>query len=259
MDLDPVSLTTLLTAAAMAGWVDAVVGGGGLLLLPALLVAAPGMPVASALGTNKLAAIAGTATAAATYARRTKVDWAVAGPAAGVAVVSAGVGAALAGAVPAAAYRPVVLVVLVSVALFVLLRPRLGVVSLPERRTPARVAVAVAVAGIGIALYDGLIGPGTGTFLVLAFTALLGADFVHGSAMAKVVNAGTNLGALVVFGVTGHVWWLLGAGMAVCNIAGAVLGARMALRRGAGFVRIVLLVVVLALVAKLGHDQWLAG
>lgn len=257
--MDPVSLTTLFAAAALAGWVDAVVGGGGLLLLPALLVAAPGMPVATALGTNKLAAIAGTSTAAVTYARRTKVDWAVAGPAAGLAVVSAGVGAALAGAVPASAYRPVVLVVLVAVAVFVVARPRLGVVALPQRRTRGRVAATVAVAGVGIALYDGLIGPGTGTFLVVAFTLLVGADFVQGSAMAKVVNAGTNLGALVVFGLTGNVWWLLGAGMAVCNVLGAVVGARMALRRGAGFVRVVLLVVVFGLVAKLGYDQWRVG
>ncbi|WDZ83155.1 sulfite exporter TauE/SafE family protein [Micromonospora cathayae] len=254
--MDAVSLTTLLTAAALAGWVDAVVGGGGLLLLPALLVAAPGMPVATALGTNKLAAIAGTSTAAVTYARRTKVDWVVAGPAAGLAVVTAGVGAALAGAVPAGAYRPVVLGVLVAVAVFVVARPRLGVVAVPHRRTRVRVGVAVGVAGVGIALYDGLVGPGTGTFLVMAFTVLVGADFVAGSAMAKVVNAGTNLGALVVFGATGHVWWMLGAAMAVCNIVGSVVGARMALRRGAGFVRVVLLVVVCALVAKLGYDQW---
>ncbi|MFJ6197945.1 sulfite exporter TauE/SafE family protein [Micromonospora sp. NPDC092111] len=257
--MDPLSLTTLLAAAAMAGWVDAVVGGGGLLLLPALLVAAPGVPVATALGTNKLAAIAGTSTAAVTFARRTGVDWAVVGPAAVLAVVCAGVGAALAGSVPAGAYRPVVLVVLVAVAVFVLVRPRLGTVSVPARRTRVRVVVAVGVAGVGIALYDGLIGPGTGTFLVLAFTALVGADFVRGSAMAKVVNAGTNLGALVVFAASGHVWWLLGAAMAVCNVAGAAVGARMALRRGAGFVRVVLLVVVLALVGKLGYDQWLAG
>ncbi|PZG05775.1 hypothetical protein C1I95_32535, partial [Micromonospora craterilacus] len=166
---------------------------------------------------------------------------------------------ALAGAVPPSAYRPVVLVVLMSVALFVVLRPRLGVLAVPQRRTRTRMVVAVLVAGVGIATYDGLIGPGTGTFLVVAFTALVGADFVHGSAMAKVVNAGTNAGALAVFAVTGHVWWLLGAAMAVCNIAGAMVGARMALRRGSGFVRVVLLVVVLALVAKLGYDQWLAG
>ncbi|MEV0326723.1 TSUP family transporter [Micromonospora echinospora] len=257
--MDALSLTTLLTVAALAGWVDAVVGGGGLLLLPALLVAAPGVPVATALGTNKLAAIAGTSTAALTYARHTKIDWSVAGPSAGVAVVCAGVGAGLAGAVPAGAYRPVVLVVLVAVAVFVAVRPRLGVVALPERRTRWRVVAAVVVAGGGIALYDGLIGPGTGTFLVVAFTLLVGADFVHGSAMAKIVNAGTNLGALVVFGLAGHVWWWLGLAMAVCNIVGAAVGARMALRRGAGFVRVVLLVVVLALVARLGYDQWLAG
>ncbi|BCJ69152.1 TSUP family transporter [Polymorphospora rubra] len=254
--MDPAAIATLLTAAALAGWVDAVVGGGGLLLLPALLIAAPGVPVATALGTNKLAAIAGTATAAATYARRTKIDWTTAGPAAALAVPVAGLGAALAGTVPANAYRPVVLAVLVAVALFVTLRPRLGVVAEPLRRTPTRISAAVAVAGGLIALYDGMIGPGTGTFLVLAFTTIVGADFVHGSAMAKLVNAGTNLGALLVFGLAGHVWWLLGAAMAVCNILGAVVGARMALRRGSGFVRVVLLVVVFALVAKLGYDQF---
>ncbi|MFK3979889.1 sulfite exporter TauE/SafE family protein [Micromonospora sp. NPDC050397] len=254
MDLGAVG--GLLVAAGVAGWVDAVVGGGGLLLLPALLIAAPGVPLPVALGTNKVAAIAGTATAAVTYARRTKVDWWLAGPAAGLAVLTAGVGALLAGVVPAGAYRPVVLVVLVLVVVFVTLRPRLGVVALPSRRTRGRVVLAVVAAGGVIALYDGLIGPGTGTFLVLTFTALVGADFLHGSAMAKVVNAGTNLGALVVFGAAGQVWWTLGAAMAVCNVVGAAVGARMALRRGAGFVRVVLLVVVLALVTKLGYDQW---
>lgn len=254
--MDAGAVGGLLVAAGAAGWVDAVVGGGGLLLLPALLIAAPGVPLPVALGTNKVAAIAGTATAAVTYARRTKIDWWLAGPAAGLAVVTAGVGAVLAGVVPAGAYRPVVLVVLVAVAVFVTVRPRLGVVALPERRTRGRVVVAVVAAGGVIALYDGLIGPGTGTFLVLTFTALVGADFLHGSAMAKMVNAGTNLGALVVFGAAGHVWWTLGAAMAVCNVVGAAVGARMALRRGSGFVRVVLLVVVLALVSKLGYDQW---
>ncbi len=256
--MDGLSVVTLLTAATAAGWVDAVVGGGGLLLLPALLIAAPGLPLATALGTNKLAAVAGTSTAAVTYARRTKLDWRVAGPAAGMAVVVSGLGALLAGRVPAAAYRPVVLGVLVAVALFVTLRPAMGLVADPLKRTPARTVAVVALAGGVIAAYDGLIGPGTGTFLVLAFTTVVGADFVHGSAMAKIVNTGTNLGALAVFGATGHVLWLLGAGMAVCNIAGAVLGARMALRRGSGFVRVVLLVVVLALIVKLGVDQYRA-
>lgn len=256
--MDPAAVTTLLAAAAAAGWVDAVVGGGGLLLLPALLIAAPGLPLATALGTNKLAAIAGTSTAAVTYARRTTIDWAVAAPAATCAVLASGTGAALAGSIPAAAYRPVVLGVLVAVALFVTLRPAVGLTANLHHRTPTRIITAVALAGGLIAAYDGLVGPGTGTFLVLTFTTVVGADFVHGSAMAKLVNTGTNLGALVVFAATGHVLWWLGAAMAACNIAGAVFGARMALRRGSGFVRLVLLVVVLALIAKLGYDQWQA-
>jgi uncharacterized membrane protein YfcA len=119
------------------------------------------------------------------------------------------------------------------------------------------VVTGVAVAGVGIAYYDGIVGPGTGTFLLIAFTSILGMDFVHASATAKAVNTGTNLGALVVFAAQGHVVWALGLAMAVCNIAGAQIGARMALNRGAGFVRVVLLCVVAALVAKLGYDQFL--
>ncbi|WP_433797012.1 sulfite exporter TauE/SafE family protein [Actinoplanes sp. CA-252034] len=246
-------IAALLVAALAAGWVDAVVGGGGLLLLPALLVVAPQLGTATALGTNKLAAICGTSTAALAYARRTTIDWTVAGPSAGLALLCAGAGALLAGSVPAAAYRPVIIAVLVAVAVFVTVRPQMGLVEHPHKRTPRRRGVVVAVAGVAIALYDGLIGPGTGTFLVLAFTAVVGADFVHGSAMAKIVNTATNLGALVVFAATGHVAWLLGAAMAAANIVGALIGARMALRRGAGFVRIVLLVVVLTLIARLGY------
>jgi uncharacterized membrane protein YfcA len=252
--MDGELIGVLLLAAAAAGWVDAVVGGGGLLLLPTLLIAVPAMPVATALGTNKLTAITGTTAAAITYARRTTVDWRVAGPAGVLAVLASGVGAALATTVPSRAYKPVVLVVLLGVALFVTLRPSLGLHPEPHKRTRARMVAAVTASGGLIACYDGLVGPGTGTFLVLTFTALIGTDFLHSSVMAKIVNAGTNLGALLVFAAGGHVWWLLGAGMAVCNIAGAALGARMALRRGSRFVRVVLLVVVLALVARLGYD-----
>ncbi|GGN35300.1 hypothetical protein FHR83_006154 [Actinoplanes campanulatus] len=249
-------IATLLVAAAAAGWVDAVVGGGGLLLLPALMLAAPHLPTATALGTNKLTAICGTSTAAVTYARRTKIDWRVAGPSAALALICSGCGALLAGGIPATAFRPLIIGVLVAVAVFVTVRPQMGLMEHPEKRTPWRRGAAVAVAGGLIATYDGLIGPGTGTFLVLAFTTIVGADFVHGSAMAKIVNTATNLGALTVFAATGHVAWKLGLGMAVCNVIGSVIGARMALKRGAGFVRVVLLVVVLALIARLGYLHW---
>lgn len=252
--MDTGTLPLLMTAAAAGGAVDAIVGGGGLIVLPALMIGS-GLPLPTILGTNKLTAVAGTSSAAYHYAKHTKIDWRVAGPTAGLAMVFAGFGASVAGAVPASAYRPIVLAVLVAVALFVTFRPQMGLHSDAAKRTSRRTLAMIAIGGGVIAFYDGAIGPGTGTFLVLAFTGVAGADFLHGSAMAKLVNTGTNLGALAVFGYFGHIDWSLGAILAVCNIAGAQVGARLAVRRGARFIRIVLLVVVLALVARLGYDQ----
>ncbi|WP_214323937.1 TSUP family transporter [Nonomuraea sediminis] len=247
-------VVVLLVAAAGAGWVDAVVGGGGLLQLPALLVA--GVTPVEALGTAKVASIAGTSSAAITFARSTKVDRELAVPAGLLAVAGAGVGALAAGAVPAGVLRPAVMVALLAVAAFVTFRPALGAVPHPHLRTRGRVVAAVVVAGVGIAFYDGVMGPGTGTFLIIAFTTILGLDFVNASATAKIINSGTNLGALLVFAWQGHVLWALGLGMAVCNIAGAQVGARMALRKGSAFVRIVLLCVVVAMVARLAWQQF---
>ncbi|MGN9844198.1 TSUP family transporter [Nonomuraea sp. H19] len=244
----------LLAAAAGAGWIDAVVGGGGLLQLPAIMIT--GMPTVEAMATNKLSSVFGTTSAAVAYARSTKVDRQVALPGAGLALLSAGLGAWAAAAISAEVLRPAVMVVLVAVAAFVTLRPALGSVPQPQLRTNARVYSAVAVAGVGIAFYDGIMGPGTGTFLIIAFTTILGLDFVSASASAKIINIGTNVGALVVFGMQGHVQWAIGLSMAVCNIAGAQLGARMALKRGAAFVRIVLLCVVAAMVVRLGWQQF---
>ncbi|MFI6297261.1 TSUP family transporter [Nonomuraea sp. NPDC050790] len=247
-------IVVLLVAAAGAGWVDAVVGGGGLLQLPALMVA--GIPPVQAMATNKLSSVFGTTTAAITYVRSTKLDRQVAVPAGALAVLSSGLGAMAAVAISAEVLRPVVMVVLLGVAAFVTLRPAMGQVPKPHLRTNARVVAAVLVGGVGIAFYDGIMGPGTGTFLIIAFTTILGLDFVNASATAKIINIGTNVGALVVFGAQGHVLWALGLGMAVCNVAGARLGAAMALRRGAAFVRVVLLIVVAAMVTRLAWQQF---
>lgn len=247
-------IVVLLVAAAGAGWIDAVVGGGGLVQLPALMVA--GVPPVQAMATNKFASIFGTASAAVTYARSTKLDRQVAVPGGLLAVLSAGLGASAAAAISAEVLRPVVMVVLLSVAAFVTLRPSLGAIPHPHLRTRGRLVVAVVVSGVVIAFYDGIMGPGTGTFLIIAFTTILGLDFVNASATSKIINTGTNLGALLVFGWQGHVLWGLGLGMAACNIAGAQVGARMALRRGAGFVRIVLLCVVVAMVIRLAWLQF---
>lgn len=233
---------------------DAVVGGGGLLQLPAILMT--GMPTVEAMATNKFSSVFGTTSAAVAYARSTKVDRQVAIPGAALAVLCAGLGAWAAASISAEVLRPAVMVVLLAVAAFVTLRPALGAVPVPHLRTRPRVLAAVAAAGVVIAFYDGIMGPGTGTFLIIAFTTILGLDFVSASASAKIINIGTNVGALMVFGAQGHVNWALGLGMAVCNVAGAQFGARTALKRGASFVRIVLLCVVIAMVIRLGWQHF---
>lgn len=283
--MDPGLFPILFVAAAFAGWIDAVVGGGGLVQLPALLLAGAGMPVAPVLGTNKLAATIGTLAAAVTYSRRYRVDRAVVVRAGAAAIVGAGGGAMTALAVSSAALRPFILVVLVGVGVFVLARPGFGVAAAdhgtaaPDQGTAApgagpvttrtrqpttrvrdamrrRAGGLLLVASAVIGFYDGLVGPGTGTFLIITFTALLGLDFISALATVKLVNVGTNLGALLVFATQGDVLWVLGVGMSVCNVAGAVVGARMTMARGGGFVRVVLLVVITCMIVRLVLDQF---
>ncbi len=246
----------LIPVAAAAGWIDAVVGGGGLLQLPAMLVAFPALPTATVLGTNKAIAITGTSSATATYLRRTTVDWRFLGLAAAVALPASACGALVASALPASVFRPVIMVALLLVGLFVTLRPDFGRTHTPVDLGRRKAAIAAVLSGGGIGFYDGVIGSGTGTFLIIIFLLVLGTDFLHGSAMAKVVNVATNLGALIVFVIEGHVVWLLAGCMAVGNVTGGMLGARMAVKRGTSFIRYALLLVVVALVVKLGFAQW---
>ncbi|UGY92969.1 sulfite exporter TauE/SafE family protein [Streptomyces gobiensis] len=259
--MDDISLTTavmLCAAALLAGWIDGVVGGGGLLLLPALLIGFPHLPPTYALGTNKAVAIAGTTMAAVTYARRVPIDRGFALRMGGAALLSAAAGASFATAVNNDILQPLIMVILLAVAAFVTLRPDFGRAPSGRPVTRRRVAAALLVAGIGVGFYDGLIGPGTGTFLVIAFVAMLHMDMVSGTAAAKVVNVGTNLGAIAVFAAHGTVLWTLAPLLALFNIAGGWFGAHMALKKGSGFVRIVLLVVVVVLVGKLGYERWVS-
>ena len=260
-----ITLTTLIVlclAAAAAGWIDAVVGGGGLLLLPALLLGLPHVPAAHVLGTNKAVAIVGTSGAAVTYVRKAPVKlWTALRI--GLAALAGSMGGAFfAAGISSEVLRPVIMVALLAVAAFVMLRPSFGRAAADDgtwqQVTRARTVTAILLVGGGIGFYDGLFGPGTGTFLVLALTAVLHLDLVTASANAKIVNVCTNVGALAMFAHQGHVLWKLAALMAVFNLAGGLVGARMALSRGSGFVRVVLLVVVFSLVAKLAFDQWVA-
>ncbi|MGY1706710.1 TSUP family transporter [Geodermatophilus sp. SYSU D00697] len=248
--LGAVTLVLLVLAAFAAGWVDAVVGGGGLIQLPALLLV-PGMETVQALATNKISSAMGTATSAATYYRRVRPGLATALPMAAVAAIGSAGGALSAAAVPDGVLEPVVLVALVVVAVYTLVRPAVGNVT-RLRFSGHRHTVAAGVVGAVIGFYDGIAGPGTGAFLVFALVGLLGFAFLEASATAKVVNLATNVGALVVFAIDGSVLWALGLVMGVANLAGGYLGARTAVGAGSRFVRVVFLVVVGVLIARLG-------
>lgn len=253
LTVDPEILALLALAALAAGWVDAVVGGGGLIQLPALLLLLPGAAPVQLLATNKLASIAGTTTSAITYARRISVDRATAIPLALAAFAGSGGGAIVASFIRKEAFTPIILVVLVVVGAWTLLKPSMGQVQQMRYTGRRHLGAAVSIGAV-IGFYDGALGPGTGSFLVVGLVAICGFAFVQASGLAKIANVATNLAALVVFIPQGAVIWQIGLVMAAANIAGGYLGARSAVALGPTFVRVVLLVVVTAFIIRLGGE-----
>jgi uncharacterized protein len=253
--VEPTTQTALLLmlAALAAGFVDAVVGGGGLIQLPALLIGLPGASVVQVAATNKLSSFCGTSMSAATYFRRVRPDPRTFLPLMLAAFTWSLGGACVASMLPRSAFDPIILVVLVVVGAYVWFKPSVGTLT-ALRFSGGRHVSAVAVTGLAIGFYDGSIGPGTGSFFVFALVGLLGYNFLEASAKAKLANWATNLAALVVFVPQGAVMWKLGLLMAACNVVGGYAGARVAVARGARFVRIFFLVVVAAFVVRLGGD-----
>lgn len=256
-DLEIWVIVLLCVAAAAAGWVDAVSGGGGMLQLPALFIALPAGQEINALATNKLSSIAGTASAARTYVKHVTPDWKTALPMAVVAFMFAAIGAWTAQSVPKEIFGSFVIIALIAVWLWTLLTPVLGSVTNLRWAGSRKHYVAALTVGAVIGFYDGIFGPGTGSFLLIALVGLLGYSFLLASSTAKLVNLGTNAAALVVFGITGSVLWLLGILLAVFNVMGAIIGARTAISRGSSFVRVVFLLVVGVLILRLVWETWL--
>jgi uncharacterized membrane protein YfcA len=252
---DPSTTTLLLLALAglAAGFVDAVVGGGGLVQLPALLVGLPQASPVQILATNKLASICGTSVSSATYYRRIKPDPRTFGPMMASAFVGSLGGAVLGSHISDRAFDPIVLVVLVVVGAYVVLRPDLGETTLLRFEGRRHLGIAM-VAGLLIGCYDGALGPGTGSFFVISLVAMLGYSFLEASAKARLANWATNLAALCVFVPQGAVLWKVGFVMGACNLVGGYLGARTAVARGTRFVRIFFVVVVTGFVVRIGGD-----
>ncbi|MBK8318646.1 MAG: TSUP family transporter [Betaproteobacteria bacterium] len=238
----------LAPAAFFAGMVDAAVGGGGLIQIPALLSTFPQTAIPTLFGTNKLSSIAGTGASLWRYARAVRIPWRLVLPATAAALVGAWLGAAVVAWIPREAMRPLVVVMMLAVAIYTFLRKNLGQEETHEPR-PGDLWRG-ALFGLVIGFYDGFFGPGTGSFLIFGFVRVFGMDFVRASASAKVINFATNLSAITFFASHGPILWAIGLTMAVCNLAGAYLGTHLALKHGAGFIRQAFLVVVTILIVK---------
>ncbi len=253
-ELQLATIVLIVLAGFAAGWIDAVVGGGGLIQLPALLLV-PGIGPGQALATNKLGSIFGTTTSAITYFRRARPDLRTALPMAAIALAGSYGGAVLAALLPASVFKPVIVAALVAVALFTAFRPTVGTLTKLRHTGHRHYGIAIAI-GLVIGFYDGLLGPGTGSFLIIAMVTLLGYNFLAASAKAKIVNMATNVGALLFFAPNGYLLWGLGLLLGAANMAGGYLGARMAITKGSTFIRVVFLAVVAVLIVKLGYDIW---
>jgi uncharacterized membrane protein YfcA len=250
-DLTIATALFLLAASFFAGFIDSIAGGGGLIQLPALLIGLPKSETAEVLGTNKLSSVFGTTTAAALYRKQIKPDPKVLIAMGLPAFLGSAGGAVLASKIPTSSMRPMVLVLLIVVAVYTWFKPDLGKFE-NLRHLPKRRVQIAAIAGVIIGFYDGIFGPGTGSFLMLILVASLGYAFITASAIAKVVNVATNVGAILVFGINGAVIWQIGIIMGVANISGAVVGARLAIKGGSTLVRKVFLFVTVALIVKVG-------
>jgi uncharacterized membrane protein YfcA len=251
-----VTLALLCFFSFLAGFVDSVVGGGGLIQLPALLLLLPkeiSAQVATVFGINKMASICGTGMAVVQYARRVKLNWFMLTPSAAAALAFSFLGARTVASIHPEVLKPIVFALLVIVAIYTFFRRDLG-----ARHEPRFVAhherLFALMVGAVIGFYDGFFGPGTGSFLTFIFIGWFGFDFLNAAASTKVINFSTNLSAVAFFAATGHIAWGYALPMGLCNVAGALAGTRLAILKGNRFVRRLFLVVAFAMIARLGWE-----
>jgi len=247
------TITLLCIAAFVAGFVDAIVGGGGLIQTPAGLICLPNLPVASVIGTLKIPAFCGTASAAVQYLRRIRMNWRLLLPMMICATCCAFCGSFLLTKVHNTFMKPLLLVVLIIVAIYTYTKKSFGQHTEKTHSPTQQLLLAIAIS-IVIGFYDGFIGPGAGSFLVLGFIAFLGFDFLHASAYAKMVNLATNFGSISLFFLKGKIIWPIAIPMAVCNAIGGIAGAKLALAKGNKFIRSFFLIVVICTLLRFAYD-----
>lgn len=242
-------------ASFAAGFVNAIAGGGGLVSIPILFGMFPDAAPATLFGTNKAAMVWGTIWASGAYARRVRLPWSMLVPGIGAALVGGSLGAWLVAQVPGGWLRLALPFMLAVVFVYTLSVHDLGRVHAPRYPPPVEAWLGMLIA-LALGVYDGFFGPGTGSFFIFCFVRLLGYDFLHAVASAKVLNTATNVASLAFFAWSGDVWWTFGVPMAVANVAGSICGARLALAHGSRLIRWVFLAVTAALILKSAADAY---
>ena len=246
-------LIILCIAAFFAGFVDAIVGGGGLIQTPVALILLPNLAVSTLIGSLKIPAFSGTAFAARQYLKKVQMNWKLLSIMAVIAFCAAFLGSNLLTKVHNDFMKPLLLLVLTLIAIYTFTKKNFGQHQAKNLSNKKQVVLAVFMS-ICIGFYDGFIGPGTGSFLVLAFVSVLGFDFLHASANAKMVNLATNFGSICLFIIKGKIIWAIAIPMAVCNAFGGFIGAKIAIKKGNGFIRIFFLIVVIGTLLRFGYD-----
>ncbi len=246
-------LILLCIAAFFAGFVDAIVGGGGLIQTPVALIVLPNLAVSTIIGSLKIPAFSGTSFAARQYLKKVDMNWKLLFIMALVAFCFAFLGSNLLTLVSNNFMKPMLLIVLSLIAIYTFTKKNFGIHQ-EKNLSPKRQLVLAVVMSSCIGFYDGFIGPGTGSFLVLGFVAILGFDFLHASANAKMVNLATNFGSICLFILKGKIIWAIAIPMAICNAIGGWIGAKLAIKKGNGFIRIFFLLVVIGTLIRFGYD-----
>jgi uncharacterized membrane protein YfcA len=243
----------LCIAAFLAGFVDAIVGGGGLIQTPVAMILLPNLAVANIIGSLKVPAFSGTSFAAYQYLKKVQMNWKLLSIMAIVSFSSAFLGSNLLTLVHNDFMKPVLLIMLILIAFYTFTKKDFGIHNAKEHTIKRQFLLAITMS-ICIGFYDGFIGPGTGSLLVLAFVSVLGFDFLHASANAKMVNLATNFGSICLFILKGKIIWAIAIPMAICNAFGGWVGAKLAIKKGNGFIRIFFLIVVVGTLIRFGYD-----
>lgn len=248
----------LLICSFFAGFIDSIAGGGGLIQLPALLVLAPNYPLAMLFGTNKFSSICGTSFATFRYYKVFSENLQGMIPAAFAGFVSSFLGSMCVSLINKDLLKPIIVLLLVLVAIYTIIKKDLGSIHKPKVSHEKQKIIGL-IAGIIIGFYDGFFGPGTGSFLIFIFISFIGFDFINSSASSKIINLATNLASVIYFASTNNINYKLALPMACCNVLGAFTGTKTAIKNGNKFVKMVFLIVVITLIAKLIFDFYIKG